>query len=455
MSCGWGLAAAREVPSQSATLLEGGWLAVGVDAARPAGSGLIVAAPAHLSAFVGAEDVSVRHEVVLEHVGSIDVMVRDVSTFAPAADVVVVVSAMPMAREVEQEPDVPTVTPSLPGPDVHTAIYRARADEHGRCRLGLPTPAGEMHLQVLHRWYLMAVEQSDRVQFVRGVSNRIDVQMPAVGAVRYVGDALVQAQMATRISQGEPMREVMRLQALHRRLRGEDESVAAVALLPPANGFQWGREKARADVLLKKGGARRDEVNLVRLSDYAGPVSIDAGDVGHVTRVARVRLVLADPERFALADPALQVMVSGRLEKGGHFAPVFARVGDVVDLPAGSYRVTGGRGAESAFELQTYEVTEAKDTEFVIRWREDVLCYRIAIEGAPEVELAQFKVERDGRHYVFDVARDRDGAAVFWSKRSCDHMEVFLRGWLQVPVVVVRDLKTGMMRGSCAVTTRR
>lgn len=449
VSCGWGAAGDRQIRASAAVAKSGDWLCVDVPHGEVVAPVLVAHASGYLPGAVTDLATDRRHQVVLRRARNVALLVRDIETGKPIAGAVVSVSGQSCVAP-EQGGTW------IPGCDPANAIYTGQSAENGQLVLGVPGSNGVSGepatycYDAVHENHIVAARVGDRLDMRSAAVIQVEMQMPMVGAIRYSGGDIYESSLsvaAGRAASEIPAAVSARLASLRKKITPDKETVG-LALLPYWEAFHGKVPPVRARVVLRRGGARSDDVVMHRLVDYVGPqvVVCDPG----APEIVMARVLFQAPADFAngLAKAeGLPIRVSGKRD----FGPRITKFGDTIELPVGRYRLGFGAGWTGAFEPDTYEVSGPGEYVFPVRWKVGAKVHVVNVQGVTAGTLAQLKHARDRKFYIADAFVDKDGKAVFWLSNPVDKGELYVIGFLEEPVVFVPSLSAGMYEASCAV----
>ncbi len=445
-SIGVAAAEGRVAERAAASVNEDGWLGLDV-AMLPADTGtVLVGADGYATVELHAPDRGQRHTVELTPYDNAAFFVFDTETLEPIAN----------ARLCVSQKLIRTYPPggAVPGPDSANAIYASKSDDDGRGVVAVPAGVEAWHFEVDHPHYLVARDEPRTMGLGVGGTARIRVQTPAVGAIRFVGTEIVtQRVRAGGALPPHSMRpaSLTRLAELREALIGDGKHVTGALFLPDPTSVRWGERSAIAKVALRQGGEREERMVLERLSEFEGAREIRVEAEGPVIETAFVTLLPPPEGVYPIDDLRFRVTVLGI----GTKSRLRARLGDRIELPLGRYRVSPVVEGSAALEKTTFELATSDDAVFEMKWREGVHCYRVEIDGAPEVPFGQFLFYRDGNGYVADAMRDSRGGCTFWMRHLVATMDVYVRGWEEVPIRLVRSGQHNAWVAECTLTERR
>ncbi|MCA8950474.1 MAG: hypothetical protein KDE27_13295 [Planctomycetes bacterium] len=445
---GWGPRASREVAASATAERRDPWLSVAVPDPRAIDAALFVHVPGYLTRFVDDLSTDRRHDLVLERAAELVVAVRDAQAGTAIAAARIAISGEPCE-----------VSPAghrwIPGCDPSDAIYSGISDADGGVTLWLP--AADLHsrawcFDAVHEFYISAAMVEDRLHPTPNGTAQLNMLMPLVGAIRYVNGTVFSSRLRV---PGGPNPSLVppvirrRVADCKRQLQ-EDEATVALAILPYEGAYRPAVPRVDAMVVLRRGGSRTDRMSLAPLIDYDGPQLVDCDERGPEIVTAKVKLEGPADLAFGFADAAaLCVRISGSAK----MVTREARLGDTVELPLGRYRLGFDSHWADAFAQQTYEVADASDQTFVVRWNDSAHLHVVNLfgVGAQPGLLAQLLVKRDGNGYILDAFVDGSGRAVFWSDYEIGSGQLYVRTFMDEPVTFTRGRMPRLAEADCVV----
>lgn len=402
---------------------------------------LAISASGYATEWLVDVEASKPHDIVLRRDQGVLLRVVDASSGAGVDGVAVCLSKMPFAAS-EWSPGC------LPGRDERWALHCGVSAAGGLVRLASPSSGlGDYGFEIAHDFYVVASNARSRIVLAGG-NGVIEVQMPYIGAVRYVGDTLVSGTVTVGQAASAGERTMADLEQIRTRVRSQfANSLVAVFVRPVDAVSVLADVEARAT--LAGSGERADRVEPVRLDEFKEPQEVV------VTAALGAAVVLSDvticrPEDFGGgADAEFSVLVTST----GEFAPRVVRFGQTIKLPVGRYRLTGsGTSARAALSTDLFEVKSADPVTFTAQWKADVRHYDVEIVSARAIGKVGCIYDANGTRCAAEARVDANGHAHFWLRHDLASIQIVASGYLPCDVMVTNVLGTRVFRGRCSMS---
>ena len=396
---------------------------------------LVVIDVHHLPYLITDLSLSVRHEVSLDPGQSVEFAAIDIDLRTPVPAVGVRASRMSMDELAWQDG-------ALPGIDHDTAVYQGVTDARGIAAIRVPSVARPFHVEIEHAHFFAAPTWAP-LPWQLGSHQALDLQMPLVCAVRYVGARMIQGSFKTVMPAVHSERVRRRLSQLAASVRGEDPNLLAAVFLPAP--FTVGHRRGLAKATFLVAEDRTDVVEGVRLDTFQRPVEISVAPRREEASMVRVR-VLPPPALRSGHVADFQLLI----HRVGAKHSVKARFGEWVELAPGRYRVAGlHANAGKALADEVFEVGPVGDMELQARWASGIKLFSIATVMETRIPKVGVEYERDGNVHVIIAPVERDGRVDVYAREPMERLKLRGRGYQASEVTLLPSSDSQVVLGIC------
>jgi hypothetical protein len=414
-----------------------GWWKVPFPAPRdPLLENLAVCAAGYAVSWLIAASSEIRYEIELVPLDQV-IEVRDAETGQLVRGARIRASRAPVEGEAWQ-------LDSFPGAGSDVAIYHA-TEGPGLYELNGRAAAAPHHYELEHEHYVLATGSPSTLELGSRVT-RLLVQMPVVASVRYVGDHVLDGRLGFSGKPSTDSRIHRRLRDWHKQLTEKHKDTLTRLFMKDLDEIRIRDPKyAVAECWLRHGERRVDNVPVVRLSEFSGPLEIRVVPAG--PQITLQEVTLEGPPKFGEVEANFKLILQGK----DRFLRI-VKPGEKVLLPPGHYSVTGqGDWGFGALARERFSVRSGESATFRLQWREGIHMYLLHLSGPAPVRVAQVEWGQAPRLAVVTAPVGGDGRAVFWVRSEVTVARVHVQGYESTEVVFARTSDPRIFRGECGL----